>query len=207
VTYAILRVVARAIASLTTRLEVEGLERLPDGPPYILVTNHLSVFDLPLLLFVLPHRIRAFAASKHRSNPLYGPLLEIADTIWVRRGEIDRQALRKAMAVLERGEAVGVAPEGTRSKETHALQRAKAGAAYIATRADVPIVPAGITGTEKISHGLRRLRRPRVRIIFGEPFRLPEAGHVRSQKLQEYTDLIMHRIAALLPEVYRGVYR
>ena len=207
VTYGVLRFIARLIARLATRLEVAGLERLPDAPPYILVTNHLSAFDLPLLLFVLPHRIRAFAASEHRSNPLYGPILEIADTIWVRRGEIDRQALRKAMAVLERGEALGVAPEGTRSNETHALQKAKAGAAYIATRTNVPIVPTAITGTEKITRGLRRLRRSRVRILFGEPFQLPEAGHVRSQKLQEYTDVIMHRIAALLPEEYRGVYR
>jgi 1-acyl-sn-glycerol-3-phosphate acyltransferase len=187
-------------------LELIGLEHLPDKPPYLLVTNHLSAFDLPLLLFVLPHTIRAFAASKHRSNPLYGPILEAADTVWVRRGEIDRQALRKALAILERGEVLGVAPEGTRAGESHALQKAKAGAAYIATRADVPIVPVGIAGTEKIAHNLLRLRRTPVRIAFGEPFRLPEAGHVRSQKLREYTALIMRSIAELLPEAYRGVY-
>jgi 1-acyl-sn-glycerol-3-phosphate acyltransferase len=182
------------------------MENLPDKPPYLLVTNHLSALDLPLLLFVIPHTIRAFAASKHRSNLLYGPVLEAADTIWVRRGEIDRQALRKALAVLERGEVLGVAPEGTRSDETHALQRAKAGAAYLATRANVLIVPVAIVGTEKIAHNLRRLRRTRVRIAFGEPFRLPETGHVRKQQLERYTDLIMHRIAEMLPEAYRGVY-
>jgi 1-acyl-sn-glycerol-3-phosphate acyltransferase len=201
-----LRVIAFIIARLTSRLEIVGLERIPDEPPYLLATNHLSVLDLPLLLFVTPHKVRAFAASKHRWNPLYGPLLEAADTVWVRRGEIDRRALRKALAVLERGEVLGVAPEGTRSRESHALQEAKAGAAYIATRADVPIVPVGITGTEKIMRNLLRLRRTGVRITFGEPFRLPEAGHVRSPKLHEYTDLIMRRIAELLPAAYRGVY-
>jgi 1-acyl-sn-glycerol-3-phosphate acyltransferase len=205
-TYRILRFIALVIARFTSRLELVGLDNLPDKPPYLLVTNHLSVLDLPLLLFVMPHTIRAFAASKHRSNLLYGPILEAADTVWVRRGEIDRQALRKALAVLERGEVLGVAPEGTRANESHALQKAKAGAAYIATRADVPIVPVGIVGTEKIVHNLLRLRRTRVLITVGEPFRLPEAGHVRTQKLHEYTHLIMHRIAELLPEAYRGVY-
>jgi 1-acyl-sn-glycerol-3-phosphate acyltransferase len=205
-TYRFLRLIASIIARLTSRLELTGLENLPDEPPYLLVTNHLSVLDLPLLLFVIPHTIRAFAASKHRSNLLYGPILEAADTIWVRRGEIDRQALREALAVLKRGEVLGVAPEGTRSNETHALQKAKAGAAYLATRADVTIVPVGIAGTERISHNLLRLRRTRVRIAFGKPFRLPETGHVRKQQLEDYTDLIMRRIAELLPETYRGVY-
>jgi len=205
-TYRSLRTIASTITKLTTRLETTGLENIPAKPPYLLVTNHLSALDLPVLLSVLPHTIRPFAASKHKSNPLFGPLLESADTIWVRRGEVDRQALREALAVLERGEVLGMAPEGTRADESHALQKAKAGAAYIATRADVPIVPVGIAGTEKVKHNFPRLRRTAVRVTFGEAFRLPETGHVRSEKLHEYTDLIMYRIAELLPPKYRGVY-
>ena len=80
------------------------------------------------------------------------------------------------------------------------------GAAYLAARADVPIVPVGITGTEQIKRNLLRLRRTDVRIVIGKPFRLPNSGRVRGQKLHEYTDLIMQRIAELLPEEYRGVY-
>jgi 1-acyl-sn-glycerol-3-phosphate acyltransferase len=205
-TYRVLRFIAAVIVKLTSRLESVGLENLPEKPPYLLVTNHLSVIDLPLLLLLVPHTIRAFAANKHRSNPLYGPILEAADTVWVRRGEMDRQALRKALKVLERGEVLGVAPEGTRANETHALQEGKAGAAYLAARADVAIVPVGITGTEKISQHILRLRRTRVRVVFGKAFRLPKTGHMRGRQLQEYTDLIMHRIAELLPEAYRGVY-
>jgi 1-acyl-sn-glycerol-3-phosphate acyltransferase len=201
-----LRIVAFIVARFTSRLELIGVQNLPDRPPYLLVTNHLSALDTPLLLHVLPHTIRPFVASKHRSNPLYGPLLEAGGAVWVRRGEIDRQALREALAVLARGEVLGVAPEGTRARESHALQEGKAGAAYLATRADVPILPVAIVGTEKIKDSLLRLRRARVVITFGKPFRLPETGHVRSQKLHEYTDLIMQRIAELLPEAYRGVY-
>lgn len=204
--YRLLRVFAEFIARLTARREYIGLENIPDEPPYLLVTNHLSLFDLPVLLPICPHTVRAFAANKHRWNPIYAPILAMAGSIWVRRGEVDRQALREALAVLERGEVLGLAPEGTRSRRTYALQKGKAGAAYIATRADVPIVPIGISGTERIKHNLPRLRRTHVRIVIGEPFRLPEGGRVRSQKLHEYTDLIMRRIARLLPEEYRGVY-
>jgi 1-acyl-sn-glycerol-3-phosphate acyltransferase len=204
--YRILRVIAIIIAKLTTRLELIGVGNIPSDPPYLLVTNHLSAFDIPLLAAIFPHPLRALAAIEHRSNLLYAPILAASGVIWVRRGEVDRQALRQALAVLERGEALGIAPEGTRSDKSHALQEGKAGVAYIATRADVPIVAVGIAGSEKIKSSLFRLRRTKVRVRIGEPFRLPESGHVRSQELREYTDIIMRRIASLLPEKYRGVY-
>jgi 1-acyl-sn-glycerol-3-phosphate acyltransferase len=201
-----MRAIAIVVAKITTRAEVIGRDNIPSNPPYLLATNHLSAFDIPLLSSVFPHAVRALAAIEHRSNPLYAPILEASGAIWVRRGEVDRHALRESLAVLERGEVLGVAPEGTRADESHALQEGKAGAAYVATRADVPIVPVGIAGTEKIKSGLVRLRRPRVRVAIGEPFRLPESGHVRSEKLHEFTEIIMRRIAELLPEQYRGVY-
>jgi 1-acyl-sn-glycerol-3-phosphate acyltransferase len=204
--YRLMRIISIVLMRVVSRRECIGLENIPDEPPYILVTNHLAVFDSPLLLTLCPHTIRAFAAAKHKRNPLYAPLLAAGRSIWVRRGEIDREALRKALEVLASGEALGMAPEGTRARETHALQKGKMGAAYLATRADVPIVPVGITGTEKIKRNLPRLRRTDVRVVIGKPFRLPNSGRVRSQELHEYTDLIMQRIAELLPEEYRGVY-
>jgi 1-acyl-sn-glycerol-3-phosphate acyltransferase len=202
----ILRVIINVLLSLFTRREYVGLENIPAEPPYILVANHLSAFDSPLLLTVCPHTIRAFAAAKHKRNPIYAPLLVVMGSIWVRRGEVDRGALREALDVLKRGEVLGMAPEGTRARGTYALQKGKTGAAYLATRANVPIVPVGVTGTEQIKHNLPQLRRTHLRVVVGKPFYLPESGRVRGQKLHEYTDLIMHRIAELLPEEYRGVY-
>jgi 1-acyl-sn-glycerol-3-phosphate acyltransferase len=203
--YGILRAIVNVLLHLLTRREYVGLENIPE-PPYILVTNHLAVFDSPLLLTVCPHRVRAFAAAKHKRNPFYALLLTIMGSIWVRRGEVDRQALREALDVLERGEVLGMAPEGTRARGPYALQQGKVGAAYLATRTDVPIIPVGVTGTEKIKRNLPRLRRTYVRAVVGKPFRLPESGRVRGQQLREYTDLIMRHIAELLPEEYRGVY-
>ena len=201
-----MRTIANIVLSLITRREYVGLENIPADPPYILVSNHLAVFDSPLVLTVCPHTARAFAAAKHKGNPFYALLLTLLGSIWVRRGEVDRRALQEAVDVLKRGEVLGVAPEGTRARGPYALQKGKAGAAYLATAADVPIVPLGITGTEKIKHNLPRLRRTRVRVVVGEPFRLPNSGRVRSRELREYTDIIMRRIAELLPEEYRGVY-
>lgn len=205
-THRIFRLLAHIIAKLTMRVEIVGSDNVPSTPPYLLVTNHLSALDLPAIVFVFPHPIRPFAAREHQSNLLFAPILRGAQAIWVRRGEVDRQALREALAVLERGEALGVAPEGTRSNESGALQPARPGVAYLATRAKVPIVPVGIAGTEKVKDNLPRLRRTPVRIAVGEPFHLPETGRVRTNELREYTDIIMHRIAELLPAAYRGVY-
>jgi len=204
--YRIVRTIVHALLGLLTRREYIGLENLPAEPPYVIVTNHLSVFDPPMLLDVCPHTIRAFAAAKHRTNPIYAPLLAGMGSIWVRRGEIDRAALRGALDVLKRGEVLGLAPEGTRARGTYALQKAKTGAAYLAARAGVEIVPVALTGVEEIKHNLPRLRRTDVRVTIGKPFRLPADERVRGEKLDEYTDLIMHRIAELLPETYRGVY-
>ena len=203
--YRIARITANLLLSLFTRREIVGLENVPE-PPYILATNHLSIFDLPLLLTVCPHTIRAFVASKHRNNLLYAPFMVITGAVWVRRGEVDRKALRQALDVLERGEVLGVAPEGTRARDARGLQKGKTGIAYLAARANVPIVPVGITGTESMNHDLPRLRRSRLRVTIGQPIRLPESGRVRGPKLEEYTDLVMRRIAELLPEAYRGVY-
>ncbi|MGB9777399.1 MAG: lysophospholipid acyltransferase family protein [Anaerolineae bacterium] len=204
--YAVLKKLVRWLFPLLVRVRVTGQENFPPSGPYILATNHLSVFDLPLLMMICPHTVRAFAASKHRRNPFYFLVLSAAGSIWVRRGEIDREALRGAFEALQRGEVLGIAPEGTRARKVYALQSGKTGAAYIATRADVPIVPVGLTGTEKVKENIPRLRRTDVTVTIGKPFRLPESGRVRGPKLDEYTDLIMRRIAALLPPEYRGVY-
>ena len=203
--YRVIRVIINVLIDLLVRREYIGLENFPE-PPYILVTNHLSVFDTPILLTICPHTIRALVAAKHKRNPAFAPLLVIMGSIWVRRGEVDRQALRESLAVLKEGGVLGVAPEGTRARGTYALQPGKTGAAYLATRADVLIVPVALSGTEHMKRNLPRLRRTDVRAVVGKPFRLPENGRVRGEKLHEYTDLIMHRIAELLPEEYRGVY-
>ena len=123
------------------------------------------------------------------------------------RDKTDFFALRQALDHLRHGAIVGIAPEGTRSRETSGLLEGKQGAALIAARASVPIIPVGIFGSDKINEQFLRLRRPPVEVCIGEPYSLPEFDrNDRQAWLSKYTDEIMCRIAVLLPTAYRGFY-
>jgi len=200
----------RAFASVgiraVARLDAQGIENFPLEGPFVGVVNHLSSFDPLAVLAVMPaRRVTMFAAIEHRRDFLAGWALDRLGAIWIHRGEPDRHSLRIALNELAQGTAFGIAPEGTRSR-TGQLLKGKTGAAYLATRANAPILPAAIWGTEQIKRNLRQLKRTNVHVRVGDPFRLPE-GRADSTKLEEYTELIMRKIAALLPVEYRGEYR
>jgi 1-acyl-sn-glycerol-3-phosphate acyltransferase len=202
--YWIMRALFRFLLRLLARWEVIGLEHVPSSGPYILISNHLSYLDPPTLMASLPCRATVLAASKYKAHP-FGLLLRLVDPIWIRRGEPDRQGLRACLRVLAEGGIVAVAPEGTRSK-TGMLQPAKTGAAFLAVRADVPILPAVVTGTERAFQDLARLRRPHLCCVIGEPFRLDVSKGRSERRLEALTDEMMYRLAALLPPEYRGAY-
>lgn len=204
--YRRIRNLVRWLARLIAHVEIVGAEHIPASGPYLLVTNHISRLDPPILMLAMPHQIYVLAASEYRRVPILKQLMEASGAIWVRRGELDLAALRAALQVLERGDVLGLAPEGTRSR-TRALQRAKPGAAYIALRSGVPILPVALTGTEKMLEDFLRLRRMRIRVVIGEPFHLPNNGRARGNALEESTEIIMRQIAKLLPPEYQGVYR
>ncbi len=204
--YWFVRAVVRLLLRLVARHEVIGLENVPKAGPYLVVTNHLGLADPVVILAALPVKSRVLAGSTWRIHPLFGPLLSSMGAIWVRRGEVDRLALRQAAEVLQQGGILGLAPEGTRSR-TGGLQKGKTGAAYLAARSGALILPVAVTGTERFFRDLLRLRRPAVTTVIGAPFRLPPSDdRLRSQDLETYTDLIMLQLARLLPERYRGVY-
>ncbi len=130
------------------------------------------------------------------------------DGIWVDRFNADLAAVRTALRRLQRGGALVVAPEGTRSPTSN-LQRAQSGAGSLAAKSGVPIVPTAIQGTEDavVKARLRRLRRLDIVVTFGAPFRLPPLPGLGSKaRLDVFNDEIMCRIAALLPPIRRGAY-
>jgi len=202
-----IRIVIRIILAFVGSLEVLGLENLPPSGPYLIVTNHLSIVDVAIVPIAFPkQQMRVFAADKYRRNPLFGPLLGLSGAIWVRRGEVDRKALREAIRALQDGEVLGMAPEGTRSRD-RVLHKGHQGPAYVASRAKVPLVPIGIINSDQFADNLRRLRRTAFQTIIGHPFDLPDLGHrPKSRELEAYTELIMVQIAHLLPERYHGHY-
>ena len=202
-----LRSIIRFLFRWLSHLQVEGQQNIPLSGACILVANHISRLD-PALIFALVDRqdITALVAEKYQKVPPIRYLVNAIDGIWINRGEADLQALRAAIAHLEGGGMLGVAPEGTRS-HTRALIPGKTGVAYLVEKTGVPVIPVGITGTEDAIKKLLRLRRPTIIARIGEPFSLPPVDrHDRSTGLQRNTDQIMTHITALLPPAYRGVY-
>ena len=199
-----LRATLRRLFALVARVDVEGLENLPRSGPLILASNHLSMLDPPLVFSLLSRRCVALATHELKKYPWLSWPLDLADTIYVRRGEADSEALERGMAVLREGAILGVAPEGTRSK-TGALGKGHYGVAYLAAQAGAPVLPLALWGQERIPRNWRRARRSQVTVRFGVPQPAPpsDAG---MEDLKHYAEGVMIRIARLLPAEYRGVY-
>ena len=192
------------VLKIVARVDVQGLENLPFGP-FVAVVNHLSSFDTLTGIAIGPVRpATTFAAIEHRSDPLGGWILDQLGVIWVRRGEADREAIKLALDELKNGTVMAMAIEGTRSR-TGGLQPGKTGPAFLASRTHVPIIPTAIWGTEQIIANLKHFKRSQVHVRVGHPVFLPE-GRANTEQLEQYTDQIMLKIAAMLPPAYRGVY-
>ena len=196
---------------LLCRYKVENkISAMPEGP-VVVVANHLSWIDIPLVAVSIPRRIAFMAKKEYARSRFHGVLIRIFGSFTVERGKVDRTALRLADEALRKGCALGMFPEGTRST-TLQLKRGGLGAAFIALRNDAFILPVGIAGTEKVrrryENKARFLQRPEVIVNIGQPFKLPrvEENPTRAQ-LASSTEIIMRRLVQLLPESYHGVYR
>ncbi len=189
---------SRLLLALVSNYKIIGKENLPE-PPFIIASNHMSIFDIPAMNLPTPFGTVGMAAKKYKGRWME-PLFELYPVIWVEQFSADTRALRDAITVLKHGVPLAIAPEGTRSRVGHLIQ-GRAGVAFIANRANVPIVPGAVWGTEKV------LKRPRPTVVarLGKPFRLPE-GRAKGPQLEEYTTQIMCAIAALMPEQYHGYY-
>ena len=121
----------------------------------------------------------------------------------VHRGKLDRKALRQTEQLLASGLPLIMFPEGTRSKNAR-LQTTFPGSALIATRNRVPVLPVGITGSERIKGIFWIIRRPRIKVNFGSPFYLSSDNKVTKDKIAVHSNLIREHIAGLLPKEYGG---
>jgi 1-acyl-sn-glycerol-3-phosphate acyltransferase len=205
----------RAFYWLTTRLmrvvvwtfgryQVVGVERVPKEGPLIVVSNHLNNADPPLLGAAIPRRIHFMAKQELFDSP-FGWAMRWFGAFPVRRFEADLAALRAAQGILKEGDVIGMFPEGHRSR-TGGMGPPHPGTALIALRTGAPLLPVAITGTERIRTPRVLLQSPRIRVVIGEPFSLPQARRISADQVREGTEEIMRRIAALLPPSYRGQY-
>ena len=204
----ITRAVARFILKIIARIDIEGSIDYPSGG-LIVTGNHVGRLEA-FLVILMANRddIVLILAEKYRKYAFWRYVARKVDAIWVNRFDADLAAMREVMKRLQRGEVLAVAPEGTRSP-TATLLPGKPGAAYLAGKTNLPIIPIGVTGTEDrvVVERLKRLRRLDIRARVGEPYRLPPMPRGdRDAWLHTQTDEIMCQIAALLPPDHRGVY-
>lgn len=203
-----LQAIFRAVLLRISKVEFCGTEHLPKDGGLLVTTNHMSRMDT-LHLFLNPQRtdITALVADKYKKYPVFNWVLDTAGIIWLDRDKADFTAFRVAADWLKSGVALGIAPEGTRST-TGELQEGKPGSVLLASKANVPIVPVGIAGTEEYFKRLLTFRRPHLRLTFGPPYMLPPIDRSnRDESLKQLTDEIMCRIAILLPPRYWGYYK
>ena len=198
-----------------TRIRVEGaIDEIPRTGPVIIAANHSSNLDVPVLGSSLMPRIgRRFQWLGKRELfdwPVVGWIAREGGVHAIERGAADVEAFRLAARLLDEGHALFVFPEGTRSHDG-TLGEGRDGVSVLALRTGAPIVPVGVTGSyERWPRG-QKLPHPggRVTIRVGSPFRLADelpADLDRRAAKTAATDLIMRRIAALVPERQRGRY-
>lgn len=200
------KLILRGLMAILLDYEVVGLENVPRKGPLIVAINHMNFLDPVMATVFIPRDIVSMAKAELFGSPVVGLVFRLYGAFPVRRGEIDRTALRKAMAALKEEKALLMAPEGTRGGDWR-LTKARDGVAYVALQASVPILPVAISGSERFWKELARLRRTKTRVVVGEPFvLLPKEGKVSREQLGEMTTQAMYRLAALLPPEYRGIY-
>lgn len=175
----------------------------------VIASNHLGFLDGFLVYHATWRSDVIVIIAEHWREHAWSRLLARAmDAIFVDRYNADIHAVREVMRRLRAGGMLCVAPEGTRSP-TGALIRPHGGAAYLAMKAGVPVVPAAITGTEDrlVFGAWKRLRRPQITLTVGEPIPSPPLPQRdRDQAIDAFTEEIMVQIAALLPAHNRGIY-
>jgi 1-acyl-sn-glycerol-3-phosphate acyltransferase len=200
----------RLILRIASRLEVHGSENIPSNDiSYIGVANHIGRLD-PIYSFAMLHRndIIMMVAEKYQKNIITRLMVRFVNGIFVDRYNADLQAMREVLRRIKQGGVLVIAPESTRSP-TCSLLKGWDGASYIAAKSGLPILPVGVTGTgdKEVVDRFKRLRRLHVVARVGPTFTLPPLDKAnRDAQLATFTEEIMCRIAAELPESYRGFY-
>ncbi|HEY5521351.1 MAG TPA: lysophospholipid acyltransferase family protein [Candidatus Limnocylindrales bacterium] len=199
------RVVLRAMTRVTT----EGLDDLPTAGPLIVVSNHISNADPPLVVGwltpALGRQLHVLAKDALFVGPV-GWFLRRNGITPVKSGGSDIEAYRVARAILDRGEILCVFPEGTRSL-TGVMQEPKPGVAMLATRSGVPILPVGVSGSDVFLGRGQRMPRlgTRITVRVGKPFTLElDPSKTRREAMNAASDDLMGHIAELVDGRHQG---
>lgn len=203
----VLRPVMRAAQAAFLRVTVQGLENVPPHGPLLIVFNHLSNFDGPLMATNVPYEMEAVGPGDFKllTWQLWG--LHLYGMTLIKRGAADRGSLKKLIDHLKAGRILGMAPSGGTWEKC--ITDVKPGAAYISQVTQTPILPAAIGGSYLLAERVWRLQRPRVTIRFGElmpPVPPSQDRRQREAELEAASQQIARRIFELLPAADRALY-
>jgi 1-acyl-sn-glycerol-3-phosphate acyltransferase len=187
--YRFARAVVLSVLKVVFRVRVVGREHVPRSGAYIVAPTHRSILDVPFTAFITTRTIRFLAKEELFSTAFGNRLFTALGAVRVERGTADRAALRALEHALADGSPVAVYPEGTRGSGPR-LASLFDGAAYLAVKAGVPIVPVGVGGSEHILPKGKLLPRfQRVAVVVGNPIHPPVLdGRARRSAATKLTD-------------------
>jgi 1-acyl-sn-glycerol-3-phosphate acyltransferase len=200
VTYSIIAILSWPVLRGLYRLKATGLENLPPDGGFVLAANHTSSFDpWPLGIPLYPRRFLRFMAKSELFWPPLGWLIKGSGAFKVRRGEGDLRAMETAEQLVRDGQVVVMFPEGTRRtkglRKKHEA-RAHTGAARIALAAGAPLVPAAITGTDRLA------RFKKIRVVFGVPLDIDD---LRDRPVKEVAQEATDRLMVVITELEESI--
>jgi len=188
-------------------IDAPDLQKIPKNGPLILYSNHTGQIEIPVLYSHLhPRPLKGIAKVETWDGWFLRWLFNLWEAIPIKRGEADMKALRLSFDALKKDQILAIAPEGTRNK-TGKLLKAQPGVVTLALRSSVPLLPIAHWGGEYFLSNIKKIKRTDFHVRVGEPFKLISGKErITGEIRQQITDEIMYRLAALLPEYYRGAY-
>jgi 1-acyl-sn-glycerol-3-phosphate acyltransferase len=204
-----LRFIFRLVFRTVYQVRIKGTENIPAEGGYLIAHNHVSIVDPAFILAFWPISAQSIGAVELWRRPGQNLLVRLYGTLPVKRGEMDRQFIEGAVNAVKAGLPLLIAPEGTRS-HLPGMNQANPGIAYLVDRIQAPVLPVGVIGNsdEMLKEALRG-KRPPLEMHIGPLFHLPPLegrGAIRREARQRNADLVLERVAALLPIEYQGYY-
>ena len=195
--YTILKYIFKVIYSIFFRARVEGIENIPVEGPVIIAANHMSNWDPMLLGTYICRNIHYMAKEELFRRPVISLILHQCHTFRVKRGAADRSAIKTAAKVLKEGHCIALFPEGTRSRSGR-MRKAEPGVALIAKLSGAVVIPAAISGSDRILN--KGCFLPKLKLSFGTPMKYT-AEKADKESLHEFAQSVMDEVAKIKEEI------
>jgi 1-acyl-sn-glycerol-3-phosphate acyltransferase len=193
-------------AAALTKLQIEGEDNLPAGGPLLVVFNHFNFIDPVIIVRAMPWPLEFLGDFEMPNVPLWSKIIPwMWDYYRINEYDSSREPIRAAEAVLAQDGVMAIAPEGRLSEQY--LRPPHRGAAYLAARNEVRVLPVGIIGSPDVFPALRERKRANLKVRIGTtigPYRASGSGKARSEQLDQIALDIMRHLALLIPQELWG---